>query len=245
MMAVGILICSIDKDGILQRCLDSLTSKTVGIDYKIYLCVPPSVVDNIQQDDVFFVSRGEDEPYSYSKFANRLVKWCLESTICLLNDDIEVVTPEWLAMLVQYAELPVMGVITPKLLFPDGTIQHVGCTMDPEGVCYHLHHHEPDDPGATWNQTTFYNTVSGACSVMRKAVFNEVGGYEEQLVSYNDIDFALKVRMAGYVNACVPQVVMIHNESYTRGAEAEALPKDKEFMKNKWAEMLATESLNA
>lgn len=240
MSNVAICICSINKDGILETCLNSLVSKTSYTDYKIYLCVPPSVRSEIVKlpldvSSLVFIPREEDESYSYSKFANRIVRETEETYICLLNDDIEVISPNWLEVLIDYASIRENGIITPKLLFSDGTIQHVGCALDPEGVCYHLHKGEPNDLTKEWNVNAAYHiTVSGACSLLRRDLWDRVGGYENKLTSYNDIDFALKIFKAGYWNVCTPEVSLLHHESWTRGPQLDTLEADKQFMKNKW-----------
>lgn len=238
---VGILICSINKDGILTNCLNSLRTLPNYLTFRIYLCVPPSVEVDTTGLDVTFVPRAEDEEYSYSKFANRLVRACEEDYICLLNDDTEAVTPDWLTTMLVYARDPEIGIVGAKLIFPDGRIQHVGAMLNAEGICGHLYFKEEDRPDAVWNKTRYYSVVTGAVSVMRKSVYEMVGGYDERLVSFNDVDFCLKVQALGYKNIYVAEAVLIHYESVTRGLQLEYLESDQEFMRNKWGDLLAND----
>jgi GT2 family glycosyltransferase len=191
--------------------------------------------------NIVFVNRGEAEVYSYSKFANRLVACCSEEFICLMNDDIEVIDSDWLSTMLNYAKNNEIGVVGAKLLYPNGTIQHVGCRLNPDTVCGHIHAGELDYDTAFWNQhTDYYSVVTGAVSVMRKSIYELIGGYDEDLVAYNDVDFCLKALTLGYKNIYVP-VTLIHEESATRGSELEFLEADRQLMKDRWRELLAND----
>lgn len=245
---ISVLIMSINKNGMLIKCLNSLKEISYP-DFRVILCVPPSVREELARNSLVegysFVSREENEPYRYSKFANRMVQATSDEYICLLNDDIEPITPDWLEIMLTYLQNnPGLGMVTPKLLFPNGTIQYAGCIMDPNIICGIAFYGQQDYPEAIWNKPTYYSAVGTACALMRRDVYREVGGMEEDLVAFNDIDLSLKVYMAGYRNIVVPAVSLFHHESVTRGQELEFMASDQAFMRKKWGRLLIHGSPN-
>lgn len=237
---VDILIMSINKDGMLERCLDSVINDTIDVDYQIYLCVPDEVKFFVKYPDIKFVPRSSTEPYRFSVFVNRMAQASTSEFICLLNDDVEVITPEWLKLLVDKASEPDVGVVGAKLLFPGGKlIQHVGVEMQgTEKICGLPHWYQEDYPEAPWNETKEYIAVGAAAAVVRRSVFWAVEGYDESLVAFNDVDFCLKIRELGFKNICLPASQLIHHQSYTRGEELEFLESDREIMRAKWRHLL-------
>ena len=253
---VDVVIVSRNKDGLLYNCINNFIAKTYYPNYTFYICTPTKEQKAIaakygalvEKGMMKFVERDESEEYSYSKFANRTVAACQGPIICLLNDDIEPIEENWLMEMTSYAVQPEIGVVGAKLLYPNMTTQHAGVVL---GICSDVSNHT--FKGKPFNYDGYYgknrliadwSVVTGACSVMRKEVYEQVGGYEEALkVAYNDVDFCLKLLKAGYYNILNPYALLVHYEALTRGPDQTAaqwarFAEETKFMKDKWGSLL-------
>lgn len=252
---VDIAIISMNKQGMLHKCLSTILAKTNYPNYNLYLCVPPKVkleIENkyvamVKSGKIKFVPRGEDESYNYSLFINRMSKACQAPLLCLMNDDIEPIVDDWLTEMVTLAVQPHIGAVGAKLLFPNMTIQHAGCVLGIGGVCAHLFKNQHYSYVGYHGRAKLINNftmLTGACSVIRRDLFIEMGGYEEQLaVAFNDVDFCIRLVQAGYINVYNPHALLIHYESATRGYDTTpeqqaTFWKEDNFMKTKWKEYL-------
>jgi glycosyltransferase involved in cell wall biosynthesis len=252
---VGLLICSINKNGILFKCISDILAKTVYPNYKIYLCVTEEIKQQVytrfrELVDSFiirFVPRDISEEYNYSKFANRLVEACTQDIVCLMNDDIEPMTDSWLEEMVTLTLNSKVGVVGAKLLYPNMNIQHAGAVLGIGGNCAHvfknIHYNTVGYHGRA-KLINNYTVVTGAVSVIKKQVYQQIGGYpEEQAVAFNDVDFCIRLVKAGYRNIYTPYAVFIHYESATRGyditPEQKAIfVKEDKFLKDRWKDFL-------
>jgi glycosyltransferase involved in cell wall biosynthesis len=248
---VSIIIPTKDGSGILDLCLESIVNKTNYSNYEII------IVDNGSKDEETFSVFEKwkqrlndnlkiiplDIPFNYSKINNVAVQASNGSLILLLNNDIEIISPNWLEEMVGYTLRPNTGAVGAKLYYPDRTIQHSGVIMGLGGVAGHAFRTCNEfDPGYFGMLLTNRNSsvVTAACLMVRKEVFNEVGGLEEDLsVAFNDVDFCLKLIDKGYYNVCLNNVSLYHHESKTRGAEDTAEKKARfmqeiEYMLEKW-----------
>jgi GT2 family glycosyltransferase len=241
-MKVDILIPSINKNNMLNDCLESIYSDTVTgsiVNFDIYVCVPDYIRSQIRFK-VNFVERSDTEAYNFSKFINRLVRNSKADLLCLLNDDTQVLTGYWLYDLANKAQQPDVGVAGAKLLYPDNKIQHVGCELlNMDSICECVYQHAKDYPDAIWNTEAERTAIGAAACIFRRQVFNEVGGYDETLTTFDDIDFSLKARELGYRNFCVPTAVLRHYESVTRGKQLDTLNESCEIMRKRWGHLLA------
>lgn len=228
---ISILIPTRDMPKMLGPCLESIFAKTTYANYEVI------VIDNgsIQQEtlELFEKWQGKephrfkvlrlDIPFNYSKLNNEAVKIAKGELILLLNNDIEVITPNWLEEMAGQAMRSSVGAVGAKLLFPDNTIQHSGVTLGVRGVADHTHRElDANNPGYFGRLVivTNYSAVTGACLMVKKELFEAVGGLEEQLqVAFNDVDFCLKLLNKGYRNVLLPQVKLYHHESKSRGYE--------------------------
>jgi GT2 family glycosyltransferase len=176
------------------------------------------------------------------------VAHCRGDVVCLLNDDIEVVSPDWLEEMVSFAIKPDVGAVGARLWYPDGTLQHGGVILGIGGVAGHAHLRLwKGNPGyfsrAVLQQEL--SAVTGACMMVRREVFQEVGGLDEQIaVAFNDIDFCLRLRAAGYRNIWTPYAELIHHESASRGPEDNPekiarFQREIRFMHDRWGDTLA------
>ncbi|MEB3217340.1 MAG: glycosyltransferase [Nostocales cyanobacterium 94392] len=252
---VSIIIPTRDLGKILDKCLTSIFEKTVYPNYEIIL------IDNGSQEqetaDIFakwqqkepdrFKCYQFDIPFNYSKINNYGVEKSQGDYLLFLNNDTEVLTSDWIDAMVEQAQRPSIGAVGALLLYPDNTIQHAGVVMGIGGVANHSHKHFPvNSPGYFGQILTVnnYSSVTAACLMCRREVFEVVGGFEEQLsVAFNDVDFCLKIVEKGYRNIYLPHVVLYHYESKSRGYEdtPEKLARfiqETEYMQNNWKKFI-------
>lgn len=182
--------------------------------------------------------------FNYSRILNEIGDSGDIGYIMFINNDVELVKDVSYADMFHLIREQSVGIVAPKLLYPDGSIQSCGISVTEVQPLYSWKHY-PDDPQNPWlSQTHEVSAVTGACMVMRREVFEEVGGWDENLpVTLNDVDFCLKVRAAGYKVVVHPKVKMIHHESLTRGKHDaaenyERTQVEKKYFKKKWKKWL-------
>lgn len=160
-------------------------------------------------------------PFNYSTQNNFAMTLVDTPYVVLLNNDITVVTPDWVESMVEHAQRPEVGGIGARLLDPDRSIQHAGVILGPYETCSHAFRLFPeDDPGHHHLPQLIRNcsAVTFACAMMRRSVYDEVGGLDPVnfAVAYNDVDMCLRIRERGYRVVYTPQAVLIHHESATK-----------------------------
>jgi GT2 family glycosyltransferase len=170
--------------------------------------------------------------FNFSAIVNQGANAARGDILLLLNNDIEVLGGNWLREMVSQAVRPDVGAVGARLLFPNGRVQHAGVTLTPEPNAYHaLRLARREDPGyfGQLALTRTYLAVTGACLAMRRQVFFEVGGLDEQhlAVTFNDIDLCLRIATRGYRVICTPGAELIHRESETRGSDARGAKKQR------------------
>ena len=254
---VSILIPTRDHVKETELCLKTLFEKTTYKNFEVILIDNGSkekstleLFDKYKEKYKNFRVLREDIEFNYSRLNNLAAKEAKGEYLVLLNNDTEIITPDWLGILVGYAALPHVGAVGAKLLYPDNTIQHAGVLLAlgaPGSVAVHaLLGAAGDDPGNCGRLRVPYNysAVTGACLCVSKKKFEEVGGLEEDLkVAYNDIDFCLKLLKKGYYNVVAPMAKLYHYESKSRGSDMATekynrLMKESEYMWNKWEEVM-------
>ncbi|MCH8533381.1 MAG: glycosyltransferase family 2 protein [Saccharospirillum sp.] len=182
--------------------------------------------------------------FNYAAINNFGVQHAQGDWVCLVNNDIEATHPEWLTEMMHLAVLPESGCIGAKLLYPDGRIQHGGVVLGVGGVAGHSHRFESAKSAGYMQRLQVpqrYSAVTGACLLVRKAYYEQVGGLDAEAfpINYNDTDLCLKLLQKGYTNLWTPKAVLIHHESVSRGRGARglkrrrALSEAKRF-KRKW-----------
>jgi len=228
---VSLIIPTRDAYPVLKKCIESIVQRTAYSNFEIIL------VDNQSQcpdtlryfDELKQISRPVnvvkyDFPFNYSAINNYAVQHANGAILGLINNDVEVLSPEWLSEMVSLASRPEIGCVGAKLYYPDGTLQHGGVILGIGGVAGHAHQYFPkDEPGYFSRLRIIHNVsaVTGAAMVVRRDVYQEVGGLnaEHLPVAFNDVDFCLKVRKAGYRNVWTPYAELYHHESKSRGAD--------------------------
>ena len=248
---VTVIIPTRNYGSTLNTCLTSIFEKTTYPNYEVL------VIDNGSTDPetLEILSKWQakepdrfrceplDIPFNFSKINNYAVKQAKGKYILLLNNDTEVLKPDWMTAMVEQAQRPSIGAVGALLLYPDDTIQHAGVVVGLGGVAGHSHKQFPASaPGYFYQIKTVnnYSAVTAACLMCRREVFEEVGGLEEDLrIAFNDVDFCLKIAAKGYRNVYLPHVVLYHYESKSRGLEdtpekIERFGEEIEYMKRKW-----------
>ena len=185
--------------------------------------------------------------FNYSRINNIAVNKAKGDYILLLNNDTEVITPEWLSIMVGYAMQKHIGAVGPKLLYPDYTVQHAGVILGLGGVASHAYIGATRDDLGMYGRLRVpydYSANTAACLMVNKKKFLEVDGLEEDLkVAYNDIDFNIKLLKKGYYNVFLPQVELIHYESKSRGLDTTSekykrFLVESKYMYDKWGDTL-------
>jgi GT2 family glycosyltransferase len=224
---VSIIIPTKNNPGDLKTLLNSIFSLTQYPDYEILL------VDNASDDPetlAYYESLTKDqkvriipfdEAFNYSRAINLGAAASRAELLLFLNNDMQVLHSDWLRELVQWAMQPQIGVVGAKLLHPDRTIQHAGVVIGLQGFMGHLYLNVPDHYYGLLGSVDWYRNVSavtGACQIIRRSVFEELGGYDEkfQLV-FNDIDICLRAIQKGYRVLYDPFAALVHFEGRSRG----------------------------
>ncbi len=222
---ISIIIPSKDQPRLLSRCVESVLACKYTHQEILILDTGSITPESRQANDRLASQPGVrllhwDELFNYSAINNFAVRHARGEVLTFLNDDTEVITPDWLERLAEHALRPNVGAVGAKLLYSDKTIQHAGIVLGIKNlVTGHLFQRAPDSAvGYPLGVTRNVSAVTGFCLMMRRSVFDEVGGFEEQFAGdYNDVDLCLKVRQAGYEVIWTPHACLFHHECQTRG----------------------------
>ena len=254
---VSLIIPTRNALPLVRQCIESIVLETDYPNYEILL------VDNGSDDPealAYFAALNaqqgitvirDERAFNYSALNNAAVGMAQGELVALLNNDIEVISPGWLAEMVSIALQPGVGAVGAKLLYPDTTVQHGGVILGVGGIAGHAHKHlARSDPGhgGRAQLAQSFSAVTAACLVVRKALYEQVGGLDEEhlTVAFNDIDFCLRLREAGYRNVWTPEAELFHHESATRGSDfsGPALQRflgEEQFMRRRWGALLTAD----
>jgi GT2 family glycosyltransferase len=228
---VSLLIPTRDRKDLLEVAVRSILEKTTYPHYEILILdngsVEPetlSFFEQVQQQDSRVRVVEYDYPFNYSAINNFGVEHAHGSIVGLVNNDIEVISEGWLQEMVAHACREDVGCVGAKLYYSNDTIQHAGVILGLGGVAGHSHKHfDRHHPGYFHRLQLVQNlsAVTAACLLVRKDVYTSVGGLDETnlQVAFNDVDFCLRVREAGYRNVWTPYAELYHHESVSRGKE--------------------------
>ena len=254
---VSIIIPTRDGLDLLKQAIDSVRLKTSYANYEII------VVDNQSQkketrhyfQELERTSAAKvvafDAPFNYSAINNAAVRGATGTLLCFMNNDIEVISPDWMQEMAGHALQADTGVVGTLLYFPDGSIQHAGVVLGIGGYAKHIFASQSRpaagqclSPHWRTHATQNYSAVTAACIMVRKTVFDEMDGFDESFaVSMNDIDLCLRIQQRGYRNLWTPYAEMVHHESASRGydynAERRARAEDEaERFAQRWGALL-------
>jgi glycosyltransferase involved in cell wall biosynthesis len=226
---VSIIIPTKNKQEYLIKCIESIVKLSTYKNFEILL------IDNNSDEKGFFkavekwknqtqfkfkVIRDE-QSFNFARLMNVGRANAKGDYLILLNNDTEIITPDWIEGMMEQAQRPEIGVVGCKLLYDDDTIQHAGVVIGLGGVASHAFIGDDRDGPGYFNYINLlnnYSALTAACIMMRTEVFDAVKGFSEEfVVEYNDVDFCLKVIEKGYRNLYVPHVELYHYESISRG----------------------------
>jgi len=241
---VSIIIPFRDKIALLKACIRSIETRSAYHNYEIIL-----INNRSKEEETLEYIRGTkhkiikaDIDFNYSRLNNMGVQAAEGEYLILLNNDTEVITSDWIESLLGLAQLPKVGAVGAKLLFPSNKIQHVGVVM----AMHHVNRNRNANNGGYKqynNLVREYSCVTGACLMISKKKYQEVGGLAEFLaVQFNDIDFCFRVLRAGYYNIYNPHSILYHNESASRKNKFKHLSQDEHvFIKTNWNEFIVND----
>jgi GT2 family glycosyltransferase len=252
---VSIIIPTRDRADILRPCMASILDRTRYPEFEVI------IVDNGSQEPrthALFEELGRDgrvrilsrpDPFNFSALNNAAAREARGSLLALVNNDIEVMSPDWLDEMVGYALEPRVGCVGAKLYYPNGTLQHASVVVGLSGGAGHIDKHSAGAARGYLDRLVTVRNVSAvtaACLAVRKDVYEKVGGLDEALfkVAFNDVDFCLKVAAAGYVNVWTPFAELIHHESISRGDDLRDRAKARRFagelsaLQERWGQRL-------
>jgi GT2 family glycosyltransferase len=251
---VSIIVPTRDAFEHLRRCLNSVLRKTRYPNYELI------VVDNQTSEPRArrYLERLSgmanvrvipyDRPFNYSAINNLAAREARGEVLCLLNNDTEVITPNWLQDMLGYLHQDRVGVVGARLLYPDGAVQHAGILLHPRNIAVHAHVGLFKRESGYFGRAIIaqdFTAVTGACLMVWKHVYEEVGGLDEQHlpIAFNDVDFCLRVRGAGYRVVWTPFAQLYHHEGFSRGKADTAVKRkrfrsEKNFMRARWKSVL-------
>lgn len=252
---VSIIIPNKDHKQDLERCIGSILERSTYDNYEIIVVENNSTSDEIEK---YYSQLGKYEniklirytgEFNYSKINNFASKHADGEYLILLNNDTQVLTVNWIEELLMYAQREDVGAVGAKLLYPDKTIQHAGVVigLGAHRTAGHTHYGKAYENLGYMGRLCYTQDVSavtGACLMVRKELFEELGGLDESFeISLNDVDFCLRLREKGLLNIFTPFAELYHYESISRGLDNEGQKamrynKESELFREKWAEVL-------
>ena len=250
---VSILIPNKDQKDTLKQCLDSVFSKTAYANYEVIIIENNSQEKETweyyeelkQRDNVKIVTW--ESGFNYSAINNFGEKSSSGEYLLFLNNDVEVINPHWMEELLGNCQRKEVGIVGAKLYYPDDTIQHAGTIIGIGGIAGHAFLNMPRLRSGYLHKASLQmdlSAVTAACMMMKRSVFESLGGFEEKLaVAFNDVDLCLRCVKAGYLVVYNPKVELYHYESKSRGSEdseekVRRFQQEIEFMRTRWIDLL-------
>lgn len=238
---ISVIIPNKDHVEMLSRCIDSIWEKSTYGNFEILV-----VENNSTEQDTFrYYERLEaegratvlyykEEGFNYARINNYAAERAAGEYVLFLNNDIEIITPDWMQEMLMFAQRDDVGAVGAKLYYPDNTIQHAGVVigMGKDRCAGSVHHRFARDNVGYIGRLCYaqeYSAVTAACLLISREIFRSVGGFDERFaVAYNDVDLCMAVREAGYRNIWTPCAEAYHYESVSRGYD-EAPEKQERF----------------
>ncbi|MET0109382.1 MAG: glycosyltransferase [Candidatus Thiodiazotropha sp.] len=236
---VSIIIPTRNGDKLLRQCIESIRDRS---NYKNIEFI---IVDNQSDDQATLAYLTEldsqdatkvlryDHPFNFSAINNFAVEHASGELLCFMNDDIEVISPDWLGEMVSHGVRPEIGAVGARLWYPDDRLQHGGVVLGLGGVAGHAMKYSSKDNKGYMGRSVLiqnYTAVTAACLLLRRDVFDTVDGFDSEhlAVAFNDVDLCIRIYQAGYYNLWTPYAELYHHESASRGAE-DTPEKQKRF----------------
>ena len=254
---ISIIIANKDHKEDLERCISSIYEKSTYDNFEIII-----VENNSTEESIFSYYETIKHTYknlqivtyegsfNYAAVNNLGVSHATGEYIILLNNDTQVITVNWMEELLMYAQRQDVGAVGAKLYYPNKTIQHAGVVigLGAHKTAGHTHYGQSRENLGYMGRLCYAQNVSavtGACLMVKKSLYEEVEGLEEEFViSLNDVDFCLKLREKGYLNVFTPFAELYHYESISRGLDNQGekalrYEKESQLFREKWKKQLA------
>ncbi|MBR2765699.1 MAG: glycosyltransferase family 2 protein [Blautia sp.] len=250
---VSVIIPNKDHPELLRACLDSIRNMTTWQRYEILI-----VENNSEGEEIFsFYKEAEKDPhvriltyqgsFNYSKINNEAAKQARGEYLLFLNNDVTVITPDWMEEMLGVCQRPEVGAVGARLHYPDGTIQHAGIVIGMGGIAGSLFVDMPAERSGYLHKASIMqdlSAVTAACMMVPAQAFAQAGGFTPDLaVAFNDVDLCLKLGRLGLLVVYDPFVRMWHAESRTRGPEdtpekVRRFQSEIEYMRVHWIDLL-------
>lgn len=250
---VSVIIPNKDEAESLKLCIESFRRTVSWENYEIII-----VENNSTGPEIFSYYRelAKDaririvrwkSAFNYSAINNYGVKYAKGEYLLFLNNDIEALEEGWFTEMLGVCQRPEVGAVGAKLLYPDGTIQHAGTVIGIGGIAGHMFVNMPGERSGYLHKASLmmdYSAVTAACMMMKRSLFEQLGGFEERLsVAFNDVDLCLRANEAGNLVVYDPYACLRHYESKSRGAEdspekVRRFQEEIEFMRTRWEKLL-------
>jgi len=250
---VSIIVPFRDKARVLARCVKSILDRSKYQNYEIVL------LDNLSKEKSTFELLSKlarqpkcsilkyDNSFNFSAITNYAVNYVSTEYIVFLNNDIEVITPDWIENMLEYAQRDEVGAVGALLYYPHERIQHGGIIIGLGGTVGHSHRHVSRRSLGYFGRAKVVqnlSAVTAACMMTKKRVFHEVDGFDEYLkYDFNDVDFCLKLRDRGYLIVFTPFAELYHHESLSRGykdtkEKVNRFKKETRYFEQRWKDVL-------
>jgi GT2 family glycosyltransferase len=225
---VEVIICLRDRPELLARCVDSLLTVSTYERLKLALVDNGSAEPRTHELLTRYQASPrvriihDPRPFNFAALNNAAARGSSADAVVFLNNDTELVDPEWVSTLLGEAMRPEVGAVAPMLLYPDGLVQHAGAALGLHGYAGHpfagLSPSRETPFGRADGGTRNWMAVTAACMMVQRSKFEAVGGFDETfVVAGNDVDLCLRLTAAGHRSLCVPHAVVVHDESRSRG----------------------------
>jgi O-antigen biosynthesis protein len=250
---VSIIIPSRDQSALLEKCIASILQKSDYANFEVIILENESVEEQtrelyrrLRQERRIRVLEAAGE-FNFSRLINLGASHARGPIFLLLNNDVQIMNSDCLVELVSQVSRPGVGIVGARLWYPNGTLQHGGVILGAGGVASHIDSIRREDPGyfARQHLTQDFCAVTAACLMVRREVFEKLGGFDEsQLpVTFNDVDFCLRARELGWRIIYTPYAELTHHESVSRGVEnttekQRRFFKESEFLLKRWGPLI-------
>ena len=227
----SIIIPTRDRADLLEKCLHSLwwstaDARSAGLELEILIVdnqsIEPATFDLFREWETRIKVLRCDEPFNWSRLNNLAAVHAKGQLLLFLNNDIQAIKPDWIEAMAAQALRPLVGAVGAVLLYPNGSIQHAGVVVGMHGGADHAYRHSR--PGNYVHRgrsslLTRWGAVTGACLMVRKDLFERIGGFDQGLpVEFNDVDICIRMTQLGYRCVIPPEAVLVHHESQSRDA---------------------------
>jgi len=248
---VSIIIPNRDHSSDLERCVSSVTERSTYRNFEIVIVENGSrkeetfrLYDRLKETG-FVTVYTWDQDFNYAAINNYAAQYAGGDFLLFLNNDTEVLSPDWIERMMDHAQWDEVGAAGAKLLFPDGTIQHAGITVEGSTDTSHRYYRFSNNPSRHFKELYVVQNVlavTGACLLTRKALFIGEGGFDKTLkYYYNDADYCLRLFEKGLLNVWTPYALLYHHEMTTMKEQSSLnaeMQKDREYFRAKWSHLL-------